>query len=301
MLGQEQVVPVIGPLSTSLEGLNIFMKSIIDQKPWLTDPSLVTLPWRNPKYETLLKSDNGKPKLKIAMLWHDGVVMPHPPITRGLKEIAEKLKGQPGIELVDWKPYKHDLAWDLISSLYFCDGAKEDRETLAESGEPWRPLSDFIVKEQAGVREYTVTEVWELTVKRETYKAEYAKVWNDTAVNGDPDTAVDIIICPTGPGTAPPLDHARYWGYTSQWNLLDYPALVFPVTKADPEKDMPLEGYTPMNEKDAFNQSIYMPEKYRDAPVSLQAVGRRYDDEKVFEAFGLIKSMTGLPFAPFPC
>jgi amidase len=217
MLGQEQVVPVIGPLSTSLEGLNIFMKSIIDQKPWLTDPSLVTLPWRDPKNETLLKSDNGKPKLKIAILWHDGVVMPHPPITRGLKEIAEKLKGQPGIELVDWKPYKHDLAWDLISSLYFCDGAKEDRETLAESGEPWRPLSDFIVKEQAGVREYTVTEVWELTVKRETYKAEYAKVWNDTAVNGDPDTAVDIIICPTGPGTAPPLDHARYWSYTSQW------------------------------------------------------------------------------------
>jgi amidase len=89
--------------------------------------------------------------------------------------------------------------------------------------------------------------------------------------------------------------------YTSQWNLLDYPALVFPVTKADPEKDVPLEGYTPMNEKDAYNQSIYAPEKYRDAPVSLQVVGRRYDDEKVFQAFELIKSMTGLPFATFPC
>ena len=46
MLGQEQIVPVIGPLSTSLEGIKIFMKTLIDQKPWLYEPSLVPMPWR---------------------------------------------------------------------------------------------------------------------------------------------------------------------------------------------------------------------------------------------------------------
>lgn len=46
MTGQEQIVPVIGPLSTSLEGIKIFMKTLIDQKPWLYEPSLVPMPWR---------------------------------------------------------------------------------------------------------------------------------------------------------------------------------------------------------------------------------------------------------------
>ena len=46
MTGQEQIVPVIGPLSTSLEGIKIFMKTLINQKPWLYEPSLVPMPWR---------------------------------------------------------------------------------------------------------------------------------------------------------------------------------------------------------------------------------------------------------------
>lgn len=38
------------------------------------------------------------------------------------------------------------------------------------------------------------------------------------------------------------------------------------------------------------------PEKYRDAPISLQLVGRRYDDEKVIEAMEMITQAAGLPF-----
>lgn len=300
MLGQEQVIPVIGPLSTSLEGLKVFMKTIIDQQPWLTDPSMLPFPWRDYKAKSLLKSEGGIPKLKVAVMWHDGVVMPHPPITRALTEITDKLRGVDGIELIDWKPYKHDLAWDIISSLYFCDGGKEDMETLAESGEPWRPLSNFIVKEQAGVKEYSITELWKLVMKREQYKAEYAAVWNNTAVEGDPETMVDVILSAAGPSTAPPLNHARYWGYTSQWNLLDYPALVFPVTKVDPRMDVSRIDFKPMSSQDEWNHNIYSPEKFVDAPVSLQLIGRRYDDEKVFEAFELIRDAVGIPFVGFP-
>lgn len=35
---------------------------------------------------------------------------------------------------------------------------------------------------------------------------------------------------------------------------------------------------------------------YKDAPISLQLVGRRYEDEKVVEAMGLISQVAGLPF-----
>lgn len=38
---------------------------------------------------------------------------------------------------------------------------------------------------------------------------------------------------------------------------------------------------------------------YRDAPISLQLVGRPLDDEKVIEAMELIVEKTGLPFAGY--
>jgi Asp-tRNA(Asn)/Glu-tRNA(Gln) amidotransferase A subunit family amidase len=112
-LGEEQIIPTIGPLSTSLEGCKLFLKTIIDAKPWYKEPTLLPFPWRE---EDFFK---GK-KMKVAVMWDDGVVKPHPPVTRALQQVVEKLKGRENIEIVEWKPYKHDLAWEIIvrSSLF---------------------------------------------------------------------------------------------------------------------------------------------------------------------------------------
>jgi Asp-tRNA(Asn)/Glu-tRNA(Gln) amidotransferase A subunit family amidase len=109
MGGAEQIVPTIGPLSTSLEGCELFIKTIINAQPWYKEPSLLPLPW---KEEDLFL---GK-KLKVGVLWDDGVVKPHPPITRAMKQVVERLKDNANVEIVEWKPYKHDLAWELIVS-----------------------------------------------------------------------------------------------------------------------------------------------------------------------------------------
>lgn len=322
MAGQEQIVPVIGPLSTSFDGCHIFMKTLIAQKPWLVDPSLLPMPWTFPPAADhashLLKPDGGGRRLKIGILWSDDVVNPHPPVVRALEELTTKLASfADEIELVPWKPYRHDLAWDIISSLYFCDGAAQDRAAIASSDEPWRPLSEFIIKDQPTVREYSISEVWQLTLRRDEYRAAYAKVWNDSHSLGDSTSPypVDVILCPAGPGAAPPLNHAKYWGYTAQWNLLDYPAFVFPVTQVTPELDVDRiengtgngqekekKTYTPLNAQDEWNHKLYSnnPQAYVDAPVSLQLVGRRYEDEKVFEALQFIRDRVGeLPFKPF--
>jgi Asp-tRNA(Asn)/Glu-tRNA(Gln) amidotransferase A subunit family amidase len=42
------------------------------------------------------------------------------------------------------------------------------------------------------------------------------------------------------------------------------------------------------------------PESYVDAPISLQLVGRRYEDEKIVEALELIIQAADLPFEPPP-
>ncbi|KAI9815959.1 MAG: hypothetical protein M1827_001951 [Pycnora praestabilis] len=296
MDGAESIVPVIGPMTTTLEGVKLFMKILIDAKPWLTEPKLLPFPWRDDK--SYLEKD-GKTKLKVAILWSDGVVKPQPPVIRAMKEVAEKLKGVEGVELVDWKPYKHDYAWDIISSLYFCDGAQEDIAAMEASGEPMMPLTEFILK-NPNVKSHSIADLWSWHIKRDAYKSEYAQHWNSTATStgpmGEPEGVVDVILCPVGPGPAPILETSKWWGYTSQWNVLDYPAAIFPVSKVDVEKDVKGEGYEPMNERDKDNYDLYDPETYRDAPVSLQLVGRRYDDEKVIEALDFIKSEIGLPF-----
>ena len=255
MAGSEHIIPVIGPLSTSLGGIKISMRTIVAAKPWLVEPSLLPIPWIDNQSNRISRRP-----LKIAVLWNDGVVQPHPPVIRTLKEVTDKLKRIDGVELVDWKPHKHDEAWEIIASLYFCDGAKEESDAIDSSGEPWRPMSNFIIKENPHVKHHSIKDAWYWQGRREQYRRAYAKVWNDTATGksgtGELEGAVDAILCPVGPGAAPLLDTAKYWGYTSQWNLLDYPALVFPVSKVDSMVDLADKNYKPMNAKDEFNHQL---------------------------------------------
>ena len=104
---------------------------------------------------------------------------------------------------------------------------------------------------------------------------------------------VDVILCPASFGAATPHEQSRYWGYTAHWNLLDYPAAVFPVTTVDPLKDPKDASYTPKNKQDKFCYDLYSPEVFVDAPVSLQIVGRRQCDEKVLAALAEIERAMG--------
>lgn len=227
--GFDHISTVVGPLSSSFEGIKTLMKTVIDARPRLKEPSCVPLPWR-------VAESRLPRKLKVGVLWDDGVVKPHPPVLRALRETVEKLKKAGDVELVEWDPYKHDLAWEIIASLYFPDSAADERRAIAASGEPWRPLSDFIINQNSYVKPegLSIPELWEATARRERCRREYIEHWNKTATQFDaqgiPVDAVDVIMSPVGPGVAPPLDCARYWGYTALWNLLDYPCLVFPVS-----------------------------------------------------------------------
>jgi Asp-tRNA(Asn)/Glu-tRNA(Gln) amidotransferase A subunit family amidase len=252
--GADAIVAVIGPISTSLEGIKLFMQTVLAAKPWLSEPALIPLPWN---YHAIPASQ----PLRIGVMWHDDVVKPHPPITRALTTIVERLRALPSVSIVDWKPHLHDEAWAIISSLYYPDGGAEDTALLAESGEPWRPLTKWVIKENPCVTKLNMQKYFYWQEEREAYRSEYAKAWNATVtgkvgVTGELQGVVDVILCPAGPGVAPRHNTARYWGYTSVWNLLDYPAAVFPVTKADAQADRVEEGYQPMNETDRENWAL---------------------------------------------
>lgn len=131
----------------------------------------------------------------------------------------------------------------------------------------------------------------QITRERDEYRSFYAKAWTDSAA--DDGQEIDVILCPPSFGAATPHDQSKYWPYTSHWNLLDYPGAVFPVTTVDPEKDPKDESYVPQNDQDRFCYEMYSPEVYKDAPVSLQVIGRRNFDEKVLAALREIELAMG--------
>jgi Asp-tRNA(Asn)/Glu-tRNA(Gln) amidotransferase A subunit family amidase len=131
-------------------------------------------------------------------------VRPHPPIRRAINDIVSKLSGIPEIEVIPFTPYNHDEAWTIISSLYFADGGAEEKAAIGASREPWRPLSKFIITENPNVKALSVERIWDLTIRRDEYRDEYARRWTESGI--------DVLLCPVGPGAAPPIDSARYWG-----------------------------------------------------------------------------------------
>lgn len=281
-MGRESIIGVLGPLARSREDLNLFMKIILDTEPWLEDPSLVPIPWRSITLDSK--------KFTVAILWDDGVVHPHPPIIRALHETIEYLK-QSGIRIIDWEPINHQKSWDLLSALYYCNGAEEERSMMKDVDEQCLSLTDWIFN-QPQVKKRDWIEMNELICQRENYRTQYAHIWNERESLFN--CSIDCILAPVGPSAAPLHNTAKWWGYTSVWNLLDYPAVVFPVTTVDLIKDQVEIDFKPRNILDEENYRLYKsPQCYANAPIGLQIIGRRYNDEKVMKCLEIIEQAMG--------
>ena len=106
--GQEHIPSAIGPMTRSLSSMTTITKAVINGQPWLLDPKVVPIPWRDSMYEEI----QSRP-LVVGILLDDGVVKVHPPIERALKELAAKLE-EAGHELVTWEPSLHKECIDIM-------------------------------------------------------------------------------------------------------------------------------------------------------------------------------------------
>lgn len=129
------------------------MKAVADTQPWRLEAALSPLPWTPYTFD--------KP-LKIAVMWDDDVVKPHPPVLRALREVAEACK-KAGMEVVDWVPYDHKKGWDIISELYWPDAGKEVLELFERTGEPMLPLTKFIL-DQPRVKDHDMAAYWKVRI-----------------------------------------------------------------------------------------------------------------------------------------
>ncbi|KAL8685957.1 MAG: hypothetical protein Q9224_005603 [Gallowayella concinna] len=157
------------------------------------------------------------------------------------------------------------------------DGCHDIHRQLDLSGEPLMPplRKDFQLRDPLPLLEYQ-----DFTIQGKAYNETYSDYWNSTS-SGD-GRIVDAFIMPVAPNAAVIPGKYSYGAYTEPINLLDYSAVVIPVTKAEKSIDKFDHDYQPMNGADRKTWEAYDPETYDGAPVGLQIVGRKWDEEKIW-------------------
>ncbi|RAL62563.1 hypothetical protein DID88_004413 [Monilinia fructigena] len=144
----------------------------------------------------------------------------------------------------------------IESKAWSFDGGKDVHEALALSGEPMIPQIQghySVLKPQM-----TGFDIAAVNVEKREYQKEYMEYWNSTAV-----------VRKNGSG-------------------LDSGAAILPVTTVDKNIDLFDHGYTPLNAEDEKVWKCYDPEIYGGAHVSVQIVGRRFQEEKVIAITGML-------------
>ncbi|KAG5365624.1 putative amidase [Yarrowia sp. B02] len=270
--GYNAIAGVVGPMASSADLITLFMESIESLELWKRDTFAERSAWKpvNPKEVT------------VGYLLDDGCVKPHPPVERAIKEFIAKMEKAKLPFTVKFKPFtpmQHEEAWKIITGLYFPDGGQFLKDALANSGEKATDQTKMIALENPNCVEHSVKTLYAAQDTRNKYKTAYQKHWKEQGI--------DVLIMPTVPSAAIVPNTTKYWGYTCVWNLLDYPATIMPIGKVQ-ESDKKEESYKPRNDLDKAHQELYSPETYENAPVGLQIVAPRWNDEltlKMMEVF----------------
>lgn len=163
--------------------------------------------------------------------------------------------------MIEWKAFKNTeivatavccvcsfgwLSTDWVyaqRSIFTADGG-EDSKTGLTTGEPlitsMKPNADpadipVFKKPRKPLSAY---ELWQLHKKQRDLRKGHLDQWESTVSQTGTGRPIDALICPVAPYAAVPHGEARSAMYTIPWNFLDYPVLVIPVTRVDPEVDI---------------------------------------------------------------
>ncbi|KAJ5435080.1 Amidase [Penicillium cf. griseofulvum] len=278
MDGQGTILSVIGPIAPTARSLTLLFKAVLGQKPWLYDPLALELPWRDEVVQgtraLIEKARGGGSTLAFGIMKYNDVALVHPPIARGLR-IVEKTLQRLGHRVIEWKPPSHATAAALASKVFKMDGGVDVKHHFGLSGESPAPQ---IITTESGV-EMTASQIAALNVAKRQYQKQYMDYWHSTAEVTGTGRPVDGLFCPLAPHAAVIPNEYKFVGYTAFVNLLDYTSLAIPVTFADKQVDV--RSADRSADDSEHIQWDYDAETYDGAPVGVQLVGRRLQEEKM--------------------
>ncbi|KAK4183146.1 amidase signature domain-containing protein [Podospora australis] len=272
-----------GPMCNSLEDMDLFVSILKASKPWLEDPALIPLPW------TGLSTPTPKP-LKIGIMFHDGHIIPQPPVTRALNWAKSQLKASGNFEVKIFAPFGAKEAMTNIRKAYWPDGGRAVKEHCAKTGEPIFPLTQWVLKDAESDVDVGTEGLLDMRVKRDIFRHQYVEHWNKQDV--------DVLLCPMFVGPACEHETAFYWNYTAFFNYVDYPGVVFPTPiKAGKkgEEDYAEADKTPLSPEDQHVRDLWAKGDFEGAPIDLQLVARKYHDNDLFGALAQLKDVLQLP------
>ncbi|OJI97857.1 hypothetical protein ASPVEDRAFT_126300 [Aspergillus versicolor CBS 583.65] len=275
------VPPVAGPMARSLSTVEYFMQSLLDSNPWDIDPGCIPIPWR--------KDISALParKLRLGIIYDDGIVRPQPPVMRAMRETAQKLKDA-GHEVIEWDTSLHVEGTALWTKSILSDGGHHCRQLCALVDEP-------LIQ---GMAVGTPTDELSTTEKEKTEEAKWA--FQETYLKQWVSSGIDALLLPVTPwvGYKPKtwVKSFQWLGYTALYNLLNYAAVTVPVITADekldsPKNDQEWAAHVPRNESDRFNYEQYDINLVKGMPVTVQIVGGRFGEER---AISVAKVIDGL-------
>ncbi|SPO19623.1 probable AMD2 - amidase [Ustilago trichophora] len=277
LAGQEAVMSINGPMCNDAEGLEIYAKTVVDTEPWHVDPKCVPIPWTPVAASSLPKS------LTILMLTNNGLVTPTPPLQRALDHAASKLRAA-GHNVVEWDASANasdaalfERGLNFIVSFFRAEGGATIHSLMESSGEhsEWVPG----LAETDPSTNKTVKELWTVQAARTGWAAEMLERMR-ALTGGKP---FDALVSPVAAEVSTRHDAYHHIFYTGVWNLMDMPAVVFPlqgvsVDKALDQKD---DGFKP--KQGGEEEKVWAQYDAADAhglPVCLQVVGHRLREEK---------------------
>jgi amidase len=301
---------VTGPMSRSVDGLEVYMRALLDLKPWEWDYTCSELPWNEQAYNQAANN----PRACIGIVHHDGVMTPHPPIQRAVREVKQALLDT-GHEVLDIPLFDgSENLWALAAGIFWADGDVKIRKLVRESGEP------FIKELDLGRPEDVLDAQGYKAIGREihTLRQRFLERWRATAAQTSRGRPVDVFILPSGAHVAPPHGTMRYFLYEAISNILDWTCATIPVGKVDAAVDLmtPGELAKPLSEGDRGNWQMCMCDPffssflfprveanrpsvadsldaYIDSPICLQVLGQRRTEEKVLGYLRLIDRALG--------
>ena len=266
-----------------LEDMDLFVHILKAATPWLQDQSLVPLPW------TGLNTDISRP-LRIGIIEHDGFIVPQPPVTRAIEWARSRLndpKCASSWQLKPFQPYKAEEAWRKIRRMYWPDGGAMTKAAIEGSGEPIMPLSAHVWSDAEPFGMLSAAEINQLRSERDQFRHAFAADW----LRQD----VDVVIGPAFVGPASAHDTAFYWTYTSLYNFVDYPGAVFPTPIRARSDDAYPQGYKPLSAECEHVSKLWNESNFEAAPINLQIIAQRHQDNALFGALALLKPVLDLP------
>lgn len=264
------IVPLAGPLATTLRDCALLVRRVLDADPWLLDDSVLGAPWRPLPSVTRT--------LRLGLVTEDPSQPLHPPVQRALRTAVRKLEGagHAVVDLTAAVPPLGALA-ALAWKFFALDPQKTALRFVREGGEPLiRSLATVRVPENDGWAP-TLDGLFDLVVARK----KVVKLFHDLLVK----EGLDAVVMTPHSSTAVPHDTYGMAGHTVLANLLDWPAVVVPFGEAEKVKD---EAFL---REGVEYKPAYRAEEVEGMPTAIQVLGRPLRDEELMRDLEVVESV----------